>query len=487
MKSRRWKPTDDYLLADIPGYPDIDREDVVNLLGYLREAKLSYCYPHIQVVETNNRFKLYSDTKIPEDISDWRGVVQWFMDRSPAEITNFAKSLRDSKIQYELIEISEWYNGFEDWMTEKKHSILEEPIPAIDTKTIDNITHVYIFYHNDHDGMVSGRIAGEFYKDFEKTYIPITDYSQDIKDLIREATNEPFATMPKGYLFIFVDYSFSSIINLGTMSTLQKYGYNVIWIDHHKTSCDYQKDDRYTWTNSTKGIRSDKLSGAALTYLYFFTAWYYDKVSFDVDLKRDMKEIPTFIKYIDSYDRFAKYMPNTDEFHYGLSLSNPEDHFFDENPLWFVKPNEANQNEVDSFINEIIQFGSDYLKKYDEDNRYHLKNAFEVEIKNNETGTIYKGVALNRQGPSRQFLDLYTRYDFVCPFYYNGNKYIYSIYIDKDRRIELSAEDVCKSFGGGGHLTAAGFQCRDNIFTYVTYDSTDGSHKYTIRKIKEDK
>ena len=55
------------------------------------------------------------------------------------------------------------------------------------------------------------------------------------------------------------------------------------------------------------------------------------------------------------------------------------------------------------------------------------------------------------------FGDLMKKYPFCVAYCHDGDKYQVSLY-SVDPKIDCGA--MCKLFGGGGHLGAAGFWCR---------------------------
>ena len=60
------------------------------------------------------------------------------------------------------------------------------------------------------------------------------------------------------------------------------------------------------------------------------------------------------------------------------------------------------------------------------------------------------------------FLDEIEKYDIVCPFYFNGNNFIYSLFTAKE---DIDCEYIAKRLGGGGHRQASGF-CKDSLIIY---------------------
>lgn len=59
------------------------------------------------------------------------------------------------------------------------------------------------------------------------------------------------------------------------------------------------------------------------------------------------------------------------------------------------------------------------------------------------------------------FGDKVNEYDAVIPFYYNNGKWTYSMFTTKDN---VDCESTARSYGGGGHLKAAGWVTDELIF-----------------------
>lgn len=141
--------------------------------------------------------------------------------------------------------------------------------------------------------------------------------------------------------------------------------------------------------------------------------------------------------------------PETNDFHYGFTISHPTDAIIS-NLLY-------SSNGIDKiiFVGEKIQ---EYLKF--ENKEYHIDMCgFEYTLPKEHGGL--RCFCLNRKGNSLMFGDKVNEYDAVIPFYYNGSKWTYSIFTTKD---QVSCEAVAKSYGGGGHLRAAGWTSDELIF-----------------------
>ena len=98
---------------------------------------------------------------------------------------------------------------------------------------------------------------------------------------------------------------------------------------------------------------------------------------------------------------------------------------------------------------------TNYLNSKNE--RVASQIGFELDIIDDreEVPVIYKAFAMNDVfSSSLNFGDRINTYDIVMPFYFNGDKYVYSMYSAKD---DVNVEPLCTALGGGGHQHAAGF------------------------------
>ena len=309
----------------------------------------------------------------------------------------------------------------------------------------------YVYHHNDHDGIVA---AGILYR----LYLKHVQYFTDIEFIMIDYQKElNFNHIDSEDKVFFLDYSFSNNTNLIRFSELlDRVGNkNIIWIDHHKTSIGVL--DNY----NINGIRDTSLCGAAWTYIYCSNYLsckdkYYNMSAESYDISKEFHEdldIPIGIKYIDDYDCWKKIYKNTNDFHYGLNISDPRD-----DQIISLLNSYASYND---FIQSIIEKGQaiqTYLKNNDRD--YHVNMyGFEYTLPEDRGG--YKCFCLNRKGNSLMFGDKVNEYDAVIPFYFVNGRWTYSMFTVKDN-VDCSA--VAKSFGGGGHLKAAGWTSDELIF-----------------------
>lgn len=314
------------------------------------------------------------------------------------------------------------------------------------------MSKTYIYHHNDHDGIVAAGVLlrhlndAEFYMRRQPNIECIMiDYDKELN-----FDHIDFEDLDQVY---FLDYSFSNKHNLDEFEKLLKrriIGDEVVWIDHHKTSLGVF--DEY----SILGVRNKALCGAAWTWLYcegFINSW--KKSGADLnekeisDLFHRKMSVPTFLKYIDDYDCWKNIYPETNDFHYGLTISDPYDNSIGGLLLSYDD------------LRDIINRGKDIQKYLDFENQNYHVDMYGFEFTLPEEHGGLKCFCLNRKGNSIMFGNKINEYDAVIPFYYVNSKWKYSIFSNKDH---VDCSEVAKSFGGGGHKGAAGWVSDELIF-----------------------
>ena len=292
---------------------------------------------------------------------------------------------------------------------------------------------IHIFHHNDHDGIAAAAIIYRYHineKDYIKFYM--VDYTMDL-DL---------SIIDEGDIVYFVDYSFSKGVK--DVLLLNTRCIDVIWIDHHKTSVEI--DNTLKLANiDIPGYRMEGYCGATLT-----KAW------FDLDGTKLTKEalreycdnmkMTELLYHIDRWDTFKK--PMLDETlytHYGIQSSDPTDSIWD-----LLIHDYADYPNYKSIFSNIINLGKSVYEYIVTDSiQYHMDMyGFVFYIDG------HKCFAINRKCNSIEFGPLYEKYDIVCPFYYNGKRWTYSLYT---RLENIDVSKYCRELGGGGHPGAAGF------------------------------
>ena len=309
---------------------------------------------------------------------------------------------------------------------------------------------IYVYHHNDHDGIVAAGVLYNYHKNThaDKFVFNMIDYNMLL--------NFDHVDFDNGDRVFFLDYSFSNKDNIEAFKKLlsrRAHINDVVWIDHHKTSVESELNNHYM----IPGIRRIGLCGAAWTYLYLnaseFT--YTDLESRDdiPDLFHKSLKIPRFLKVIDDYDCWKGLYRITNDFHYGFTVSTPVD-----NMIGVLL---CNSEDSDKYINAIGHMGETVRQYLNFENKEYHVNMYGFEYILPEEHGGYKCFCMNRKGNSHMFGSKINEYDAVIPFYFNGERWTYSMFSNKDH---IDCSEVAKSYGGGGHKGAAGWTSDKLLF-----------------------
>lgn len=216
----------------------------------------------------------------------------------------------------------------------------------------------------------------------------------------------------------------------------------IYWCDHHKTSID-NCTGKYEKLKDIPGIRNEDYCGTAL-------AWFY--------LHPGKNKLPIGVNLIDDYDCWKKKNPNSDYLNaafnfmgsYRKELHDPK------SLMWKDLINEG------SHVSELTRYGSDFCKMSKDQDAANIRRNGWIGIL--DKYPKLKLLCLNNDSKGSQlFSDLLKskefpngKYTHACAFQFDGTQFVYSIYSADGAK--PTAEEICKSYGGGGHPGAAGFQ-----------------------------
>jgi len=268
-----------------------------------------------------------------------------------------------------------------------------------------------VYYHNDADGRCSGAIA----------------YHALSQDIIRDDLKADFIevdftdtidveSIPYNEKIYILDYSFKPDI----MKKVMKKTKDITWIDHHKTSAEYEYKD---WIYSVVNLEK---AACVLTWEHFYPD----------------EAIPPAVELIQAWDiwnhGFSKYV---EPFKEGLALypHQPNDEIwkelFDINSTRWL---------------DVIRKGVTCVRYRDMKNKEYVDSfAFEVVFEG------HKALACGHYAYGlKTFGKRAKDYEMVIPFEYNGDKWIIGLFTTRD---DIDCSELAKKFGGGGHKQAAGF------------------------------
>lgn len=281
------------------------------------------------------------------------------------------------------------------------------------------------FYHNDLDGRCAGSIVAQYTGNYSKEDYFEVDYVMEL----------PLHKVLDGEEIWFVDYSFKQN-TAHVLSELIARGCDVIWIDHHTSSLNLEKE--FIGMKSVKGIRQDGISGAALTYMYCYN--------------KEFNDIPYYIKLVSDYDCWQyQYEPDTTYFKIGME-TEPFDAL---DKVWM----NINMISDDYITKEIIGKGELIKGFIDNDNTYYREHfAYESEIAG------HKCLVVNKKTNSWVFGEKYSEYPLVMIWVFDGSKFTYSIFSSNK---DIDCSKIAESYGGGGHKGAAGFSSTELLFKKI--------------------
>lgn len=313
-----------------------------------------------------------------------------------------------------------------------------------------------IFHHNDADGYAAGYLVKKFFNK-EKPELIEMDYSKKFPiDIIKEDE-----------LIYIVDFS----IEPKDMVDLLRITKRVYWIDHHISAInkynEWQDIINEVIDNPIKGLRFDGISGCALTWLYLYMQINEHEIMPGIkysekQLRNYFEDAPMWLKLIDDWDVWRHKLKDTKAFMIAL------------NTVLSIKTIERlDRDAIDNnYINVLIELGENYIiyrNRWSEQLRDRY--GFDTFIKGPDD-SVYSMYCLNLgNANSEYFGDKIEQFDICTTFCFNGTKFNYSMYSNKDY---VDCSELCKYYGGmseepngGGHKGAAGFIHEDMLFRHM--------------------
>lgn len=339
---------------------------------------------------------------------------------------------------------------------------------------LNNDENIIIFHHNDNDGRLAAFTIAKWAEGLiQEIQKPVNIIYVECNHIAERRWKDFFKYIPlrkENSIFV-VDLS----LNKADITEDVVPGLNMmcrIWSDHHLDTQETKEaieSGEIPYDLSFHIYHRNDMCGAAIAYII--------TKSFEFDLASENKTVKQFAGFVttqdmpevyhlvDIRDRFIKSSPDW-EVATGLyivtSMYNVIPSLFPENNLWYTC---CYDNEE---FNMIIKEGIN-LKNY-RDSLYNIYfKATGVKVTGaNINGDEYDFIAVNAVGGSEIFggEDLKPDYDFCMVYYYTGKQYKYSIFTNKDtskRGVPINLQKIAASFGGGGHLHAAGFTLQENL------------------------
>lgn len=270
---------------------------------------------------------------------------------------------------------------------------------------------IHCLFHRDNDGRCSGAIVGKNYGIENINFVPIT-YGEE----------PPWDDIKPDDKVVIVDFSLQKP---GEWEKLISITRDIIWIDHHKSAI-----EREDVPHDVRGIRKNGTAGAELTWGYFFPD----------------DDIPPIVKYVSDYDIWKFEYEDTRAVNQGLysRKCDPRD------DLWNTLLS-TDENVYGELLEEIITHGKIIID--------HDKSSWSRVMKYQKYFTrfeTYKAIVCNLRGPSLIFESTdEEEYDLMIWWWFNGKDYEYRVSTHRD---DIDCSEICKKYGGGGHLKIGGFQ-----------------------------
>ena len=349
---------------------------------------------------------------------------------------------------------------------------------------------IHIFHHFDADGYCSAAVLikyllGQADKEDIKCYSCIHSSQMD------------FSHVEKDDFVFILDYSFPEVDKPEIIKLYNNVTKNIYWIDHHDTSKDVINENEVFSKIAENGFVevSNRYAGCLLTY--FWCKHFIFVNSSDIvqgtkysllntnsntdskiilrntsDYKKIYDMVPNWIALVSDHDTFKHNIPNSKELVKGIYYEGPYELFLNtESDRSFIYGN----CDIDELIKSLVNVGSIILESESRSNKRIIKNnsfvkEFHVIDEKGNEGR-FSVICVNGHGNSDLFGELYTQYDAVCSFHYNGMNYMYNLYANDDSPIKCSTigkyYKLKYGITGGGHEHAAGWAAPINIFDSV--------------------
>ena len=275
---------------------------------------------------------------------------------------------------------------------------------------------VVVIAHTDLDGYTASAVCKKRYPECKIYY---SNYGRAV----------PNAAFIPGCRMIVTDYSLLE----HEFQKCKHLNIDCIWIDHHKDNYTMLEQKGVCWP----GLRDANFCGAALTWKFLFPG----------------KEMPMVVQHVNDYDLWRFKLPGTKEFSAGIQLFEQRASYRTcviWNDLLSDNPDVAKKA-----LDDVISFGAKTLNFTKERDAIICKDmSYSATLP-----TGQKCLVAATKGGNSSFFDSVDQsgIDALCMAQYATDikKYRCSVYSPDNIKEVLP---IAKSFGGGGHPGAAGFQ-----------------------------
>lgn len=303
------------------------------------------------------------------------------------------------------------------------------------------MSRIVVIHHDDPDGWASAAIVSSFVSQVTSRLLPMAIARKVVfLEANYSAPPERFFDLvrPDDEVYV-VDFNIRDRQGRCCMADMQQRCARLVWIDHHKTSVE---DEKNLELGRIEGIRDVRDAACALTWEFFFGA----------------NRIPTAIQRIAAYDAWKTASPDhswesqTCPFYYavlGAGMRHPDD------PRWVTLfASSAETEEWTIRGRAIYQFQrtqwAETARKYAGETEFEGLPAVVLEASRSSLAfdTVYN--------PERHRLMLSYR---RLP---KEGVWVVSVYTEHN---DVDCSALCRKHGGGGHRKAAGFSCKTLPFS----------------------
>lgn len=229
------------------------------------------------------------------------------------------------------------------------------------------------------------------------------------------------------------------------LKTVQELSKDFFWIDHHYTAIKEYEERKGELNKEIKGLRSKEYAACSLCYQYLF------------ECVKD-EHIPYTVKLLSDYDIWDK-----EDEHFWETVVMPYQMYV----KTYCMPNIDNIPEAYNILKdsqenifEVIELGKamyDYQKAMWKTYSYYAK------LKEFMGWNVLYINSNQRSSHQVMGSKLLPEADIICVYTHNNGKWEYSFYHDKNNP-EVNCGEIARTFGGGGHKNAAGFETDFFIF-----------------------
>lgn len=312
----------------------------------------------------------------------------------------------------------------------------------------ENENKVCIFHSADLDGHCSGAIVALAYPGIQ---MHGANYGETFtSDIVR------------GKDVIMVDFSFP----MELMKAIQNTANSFIWIDHHRTAM----EEHEKFGLDLPGMRRVGWAACELTWSF---------------IRGDDCDVPEAVRLLGRYDVWDHQDPAVLPFQYRCRMedtmpTSPEalyfwHHLLSDDPQFLDAGNNVFL-ELQDVVSEgrlLLEYESQqnakFCNTYAKETVVHAPKGIIFDPRNGDPAFPYSAIAANRGFCNSKLFDsVYdpAKHDLMVSFVRHAgrtHKWTVSLYSTKP---DVDCGAIAKTFGGGGHKGAAGFQCDELPFDF---------------------